>query len=265
MLALLPPILHLRFSLDRFVVSREPRSPVQAVCRCLQALEDGTLETTDLEEDLQALPVLEGGVCRRLLREHLLLPGSATAAGDPSFAALHATLNVLAPQLVSMHRSAYFKVATLRRISAGGAGRLAPPPVRTQLVRCLVRAVLDFTARAVPGARLLQRLELGSGGECEDEGEGGDGGVGAEELAAQYGAMARWSECQPMLVFHSSDQQTLTPLYQDPDKVPVAFVELLRSQAPPDTAVQWSLPQYKDMPRNKLRDILVRVVCFLLS
>ena len=106
---LVPPK-RVRFEMRAFQVSENPRSPVQAVCCMLDALDRGTLNSRAPKIGVTALSEAR---CQDLLQAYVV---RRMQHASVSYTLMLALLRVLAVQLVSFSHSAYFDCKMLKEL-----------------------------------------------------------------------------------------------------------------------------------------------------
>ncbi len=105
---------HLKWKLDRIVISNELLSPEQIVCNYLSALDDGSIATMDLDfKTTKNVTVLPAARCHQLLSKYFFKDSN-----DLSFAIYGVFLNVLASQLLCLSNSSFFKPDQLKAMGA---------------------------------------------------------------------------------------------------------------------------------------------------
>jgi len=203
------PRTQVSFNLRSFVVSREPESPTQIVCKTLKALSAGKLDSQAL--NLQTCDVLDDTCCLQVLDNVIKQQGHL--GSDPSYALLHALLRILAESFVSFSVSPYFDLGALKQLNI-------PCGVRSELVKTLIDASSRFIARHVTLARTKQRHVTPDGTKQRHE-------VEDKQI---YSQIVGTSSINPMLLFHRFDRVTLSVVYQDSDKVKPNIRSLFHSQ-----------------------------------
>ncbi|KAJ4456425.1 putative E3 ubiquitin-protein ligase [Paratrimastix pyriformis] len=225
---------HLVFDLERLVVSRELLSPVQVVCNFLSARERNMLGQADVCFPDKNVQVLDQAECRRLLK-------TPYPHFPRTFSVLRVFLNVFSNQLLHYSRSAFFMLENLRVQCDSAAA------IPNTMVGILFEEALRF---AVVSSQTRQQQALSQEGHPQDL---------LEVMASRTKSMVRWEESnQCMIVFHKINDQSLSAIYREVDKVPADIRSLLRSVHPRDP--NWQPEDYQDpsfVP--KLRELLVRM------
>eukprot|EP00435_Cladocopium_sp_Y103_P034253 s610_g8.t2 len=223
-----------RFDINQFCVCPQPRSPVQVVCKLLEAFENQSLPARRVTLDGEGI---QEDRCRELLSRHIV----QKIQGPPSYALLNTVLRVLANQFISFCHSAYFDPKQLKDLNL-------PTKLRTQLLERLLETCLDFTTRAVTAGKLRQR---------DQHTVSNTDGASADDTAAVFEGMVRWSDTKPLLLFNEFDRQTLSMVYREEQQVPEEVRNLFLSQA---AGQGGRLPNFQSMDTKELEMRLGRII-----
>ena len=201
---------------DKFVVSDDINSPVQVVCHYLNALQDKTLDTTDI--------LLVGAGKRRPLstsRCQAILQAQFPSQEGLSFTTIETFLGLFAQELRQMSACMYFHTTNIGKIVEGKyKGKL-----RTHFAHKLLEVSKQFSLPSVKffaGSRTVSRRNVSTFGSS---------GVSADSMVARMKDMVLWNDSNHLfLVFHRQDSQSVTPIYKDIEKVPPDIRNLFETQ-----------------------------------
>ena len=230
------------FDLNCFEISSEILSPVQVVCNYLDARQSGDLMTNDIifsEENCTARS-LSPAKCHALLQPLL-------KDGDVSFSLLHALLNILSDQLVKLSSSLFFRCSNLQNM----VGYETACTLRSLIVDKLVTTSVENTMRSVVNSREAQAdaAERMSTTEALKGLSVTRQPVTGNEMVNRVEGMIRWDETNHVLImFNSSDAQTITILYRDVAKVDGDIRKLMAPQG-------YMLSTKKDSPLPPLQQL----------
>lgn len=226
------------------VVSQEVLSPVQVVCQYLDAFESGTLESRDLKLD-ELLP-LPAKRCRMLLSKHF------SSSGDLSYNIVENFIKVFAHQLLQFSCSPYFKPDNLRAV-------LGPVhDVRNCLFKALLEVSREFASRSVVTCKSVQSEAISKeqAAEVLKNIQLSLKNV-AEQMAERVEGMIQWADNNHLvIVFHSLESLTISPLYRDLSVVPSNVCKLFKTQAMKGK----SMDDFRKMGQKELQQRLDRIV-----
>ena len=240
------------FDIDRFEISLEVLSPVQVVCNYLDALEWDTLTTNDIifSSEHRSAKVLSQSRCRELLKNRI-------ADGDISFSLLHALINVLSDQLLKLSSSLFFRFSNLKNM----VDHKTACSLRTLLVNKLIKTSVDNTMRSVVSSREAQSLaaETTTATVTLRDAASGSHAATGEAMVRRTEGMIKWDETNHLLIlFNSSDAQTITILYRDASKIDQDIVSLMKPQGYMLASRKEALPQLQQLKQEELQALLQR-------
>ena len=235
---------YLHWDIDNFIVSNEILSPIQTVCHYLKALEEGTLDSVDVNLGITCLgitQVISPVECRNLMQKYF------SSLPDLSYTVTEIFLNVFSDQLKKLSASHYFTVKNLQLMLGN------KHDVRSQLVKAFMEVAKDFACRSVQSCRSLQNqtqieeIKISSEQHVKKPGF-------AEILTKRVEGMLHWADTNHLLVtFNGTDSQTITVLYRDLSKVPQKIKELFQSQ------LKNELPDFHVLSQTDLYRILEKI------
>ncbi|KAL3853052.1 hypothetical protein ACJMK2_016635, partial [Sinanodonta woodiana] len=224
---------------ESFQVSNELLSSIQVICHYLNAVEDGTLDKRDIvfkgTKAPEPLPIKN---CIFLLQKYFLR--NELNEEDSSFNLINSFIRVLADQLKKMSRSSYFRISKLSLV----LGRKNRPPVKTDLVKAMIKVCLDFAGKSIKGCRQSQISTAALSSQMTNL---------ATSLASSVEGMIRWEDTNHlMFLFHSQDIQTWSVLYRSISDVPEDVKTLFKIQ-------NKELLDFGKLNQKELQDILQKV------
>ncbi|RIA83302.1 hypothetical protein C1645_834051 [Glomus cerebriforme] len=225
---------HLKWNINRLMVSQEIHSPIQIVCNYLHLYEVEQLDKKDVlfrpidnDDDIIKVP-LNNKLCQQLLDKYFF---KRIDAGISSFRFLDICINVLADQLIRLSSSSFFEVHNLSLM-------IRENNIRSTLFNTLFDVSKDFATKSTQ----TKSAQLQA--------------IADEPEIAQLKNLTQWDDSNHLLVFFMSQTpDSICALYRDKAKVPENVQNLLKSQYIGDKN-QWKLADYRTMTSEQLLSTL---------
>ena len=217
---------------EDLVVSLEPWSDIQVVCKYFMLLDKGTLDA----EEVQQNTVIKREDCLKLLQ-------NAFNNKEMSFFIMNIFIATVAEQLRRFGLCWYFKPSYITKaFKAKGIMQL-----RSNVVNLLIQSAADFASRSVVSCKKSQTASIAAGSNFA---------LLDELMLERMQSMVRWEDTNHLMVlFHSPDKQTVSAIYRNLEHVPENIRRMFATQ------LGGPLPDMVQMNHNELHELLLNLVC----